>query len=600
MQREMFDSEPEPEEDSRFEPIPPIEFMRNSIERRRRVVPAWSNRPKPVVDYDSWGVIQQRAIDETMRLRAGGDKSVVGCGVTGFGKTRVAEGLLGLLGKEESTRAAFYTHRKMLLFQTHKRFEAAGIEHGVVASDMPHLADSNARVQLVMVQTARARMRGKGVVPADFVIWDEHHANAKGGPREMFDAYHKAGAFQLGLTATPVNLGHVEKLVYFGRPSEMRKIGAIVPATVAVPAIVDCSGVRKLASGEYVAGEVAKRFMVQQVVGNIYDHWLELNRERRPTLGFAPDVESSRWLVDEAWKLGIAACAIDGTAVYFGEKRGPDRVLYSGEEARSVAQELSRDGTVSIVWNRMVFAMGVDWPWLEHVIFATKIGTVQFWIQACGRGLRAFPDSGKVGCLIQDHGGNAWEHPSPNSDIEWELGDTSAGIKEEREKGREEGKVKDPYWCQYCKLITSHEVFVRMGRRCAHCKKEAPRRRLVVPVIQLDKPLRLLPVDWNRPAVKPKQHPAQKAWNDLYYSSRNAKNGTSTFNQIRGRFNKEFGDKYQVTTARFGPLQGQTIIYEVATKQAFRLSNAPAPDSSYWNANIGFVKYSDLQTRSDQ
>ncbi len=607
-------------------PTPDMGRLKRMIERRRTKVPFWPQRQGRPIDYAKWGQIQEEAVAKVFALRESGVRAVCGCGPTGFGKTRTAKLILQRLAGEGST-SAFYTHRQMLLRQTHIEFVKDGIEHGVRWRGMPEELDIRKPCQLVMIPSERAAVdREKRTLhPAQFTIFDEHHANSAGFAKEAWQWHWSNGAFQLGLTATPVNQGFQEELVYFGRPSQMRAVGALVPAQMRCPEEIDLRHVGKIANGELSPKQMAKRVMIQRVVGQIYEHWQEYNPELRPTLGFGPSVEACLWLVDEGWQRGIACCSIDGEKVYFGEKRSSgERVVYRGEEARRVAMDLSRDGSVSIVWNRLVFSLGIDWPWLEHIIFATKINSLAFWIQAAGRGLRAYAPSGKSQCLIQDHCGHFRDQPSPNEDLEWELGDTVKTAKERQHSARvkcpachrsqlkalweangkkcqycngdasqaeETGAVKK---CPFCDRPMKQELWEKNGKKCVYpdCGKEFVHSEWKV--IQTNGRLKKF-TDADFSNAKPGMAEAQQKWNGLYWPSVNSKSdSSSTFRQLKGMFHKRYGDRFLILEGKYKH-EGSMILWDKKTRETRRADMMPAPGSVFWDSVAKGVSRDQLQ-----
>ena len=576
-------------------PSPDVERLQRYIERRRTKIPYWPKREGKPIDFVKWGAIQDEAVAKVFALRDSGVRSVCGVAPTGFGKTRVAELIIKRL-HDEGSSWLFNTHRQMLLQQTHERFESAGIQHGVRASQMPEWYAPKLPGQLAMVQSELAaikKSKSRAYHKANMVLYDEHHANATGFPLEMWKHYWEDGAFQLGLTATPVNLGFSEEMLYFGRPSQMRGVGAIVPATFQVPDEIDVKDVKKLKTGEYSSTQLAKKVMCQQVVGSIYEHLLEYNQELRPTLGFAPDVSSARWLVDEGWERGIACCSIDGSHVYLGEKdRAGNQVVYRGPEARAMAMELSKRGSISVVWNRFVMMAGVDWPWLECLVFATAIGRITFWLQACGRGLRAYAPTGKSQCLVIDHGGNWHRFPSCNDDVEWTLGDTVKSATERKTKNEETGDKEEPVCCPKCKKPMKGELWKKNNGKCVYCGfafAESVRQ-----VWQTNGKLKTVKGS-SLAAKKVVLADAQKLWNDAYWASVKSNSGrNSTFTQLKGRFHKEHGDRYLILPGKWQH-EGKTIFYDKHTKEKRVAYMIPPAGSHFWISVAKSVNREELQ-----
>ncbi len=575
-------------------PDDPLPRLTEWIQKTRTRIPEWNYREPAVPDYAAWNAMQERAIQNVNAAWAAGHQAVVGCAVTGFGKTRVAEMFVSDWSKRR-VASIFYTHRQAIFEQTHKRFLSSGIEHGCRAAGYNDRKDLEAIAQLAMIPSERAAVKtfkSREHHDARKVIIDEAHANANGFAKELFLHHLTNEADMLLLTATPVNLGdHQAKLVYFGRPSEMRKIGAIVPAEVLAPDEVDLKDIRKVPGGEFDTGELAKRFMVHQVVGSVVGHLLESNPELRPTLLFAPDVESSLWFCDEIRKSGISACSIDGEDVYFGERdTDGQRIVYKSNKAmRLYAEMLHKAGIISVVCNRFVFVMGVDWPWIEHIIFATAVGAIQMWIQACGRGLRAFVESGKFRCIIQDHGGNWHRHPSCNSDIEWCLDDSAKEIEKKRKERLENGEEQEPLRCPRCKKPQSHEFWRRNQGKCCYCGFEFPKSERVV--LQTNGKLKRV----TGPIYQKKQRKSggdcQKTWDNYFWRLRNAhSNRPMNFRQLLAWFSREQSLNYAIRSN-----EGQMFIRDLKTGTEQRLARIPSPESPVWNKPVKTTDFWELQ-----
>jgi superfamily II DNA or RNA helicase len=126
--------------------------------------------------------------------------------------------------------------------------------------------------------------------------------------------------------------------------------------------------------------------------------------------------------VDEYAKRGIRAAHIDGDDVYCDGIRST-----SSQERRDDILAQLKTGEISVVCNRFVMREGLDIPQLFHLILATPIGSILSHTQIVGRVLRnhsSLPTrdfgNGKEQpyCIVQDHGGSWWRHPSPNADME--------------------------------------------------------------------------------------------------------------------------------------------------------------------------------------
>lgn len=562
-----------------------------SIRRRPK---NWQLRfPKPV-DFDAWTKKQQEGVSKVWSLWESGVKRICGVGVTGFGKTNVAIEL-ARQAHEKRLRWLFLTHRRLLFGQTHKRFMRDGVDHGCRAAGYEDYYQPDKPGQIAMIPSERASVKElekRDYHDAQIVIWDETHANKAGFAAELHNLYHERGACQLGLTATPAGIGHLyDEMLFFGRPSEMRAIGAVVPFQIYAPDEVDLKDVARVSSGEFSRAELGRRFTIQRVVGSVIDHFVEYNPEARPSLLFAPDVQSSIWFTDQFIAAGITAAHVDGNDCYLGEKdeNGQPVIYKSSPKMREFIEGLHHDGIVTIVCNRFVFLMGVDWPWTEHVVFATAFGTCEMWIQGAGRGGRQYVPSGKDKCIIQDHGGNWHRHPSPNSDIPWNLETTNESIAADQKAARESGKEHEPVLCPKCRRPQRNDVWIRLGNKCVYPDCGFMFEKSVRVVIQTDGKLKRV----SGPVAKKKKAPVsegQKLWNNLLFRSRNSKSTRPmNFRQAVAVFEKA-QDRFIIQDR--GP---ETTILDRQTNHTTKLGFAPPPGSELWNEKVRDVPIWKLQ-----
>jgi superfamily II DNA or RNA helicase len=324
-------------------------------------------------DFVAWDKIQQDAKD-LIRSSFREVDCLVAAAPTGFGKTRLGANLIkGAVA--HGTKWVWSTHRKTLTTQTLRSFQEQGLDFGVRASGLADLADITKPGQIAMLQSERAAVKAgkRQLHDAKLVIVDEAHANKTGYSEEVIRHHLDAGAKVLLLSATPVGLGHLgQKLINLAYLSDMRKIGALLPAESFSPPEFELKHVKKIASGDYSPLQQSRMVMRQQVVGDIYKHYLNLNSHQVPTIGFGPDVKSSMYLCDEFNRRGIKAAHIDGQDVYLGEHdlHGEPIIYKSSQKMRDYVFSEVEAGRIKIIWNRFVMREGVDIPCLGHAIFA--------------------------------------------------------------------------------------------------------------------------------------------------------------------------------------------------------------------------------------
>jgi superfamily II DNA or RNA helicase len=260
-----------------------------------------------------------------------------------------------------------------------------------------------------------------------------------------------------------------------------------------------------------------------------------LNETEKPTLLFAPGVKESLWFAEQLTKEGIPSAHIDGNDVWL-----KGSFYRSDQEARDELRRMAESGDVKIICNRFVLREGIDWPFIEHMIFATIFGALTSYLQSGGRGLRAH--HGKPFVTVQDHGGNWWRHGSLNSDREWSLDTTDYMVSEAREERLRKRKEPEPICCPKCFGLRLS------GPQCPFCKFiHHERSRMVV---QLDGSLKEMHGNIFRVRRIDGRQDIVKHWTKYYYRGRNA---DMTFNQVRGLYAYENNWKWPPDGLPFMP-----------------------------------------------
>jgi superfamily II DNA or RNA helicase len=364
--------------------------------------------------------------------------------------------------------------------------------------------------------------------------------------------HFEAGATIVGFTATPLGLGDLyDTLIVAGTPSELRACGALVWADHFGPDEPDLRHVKKLRIGEDLSENEQRAVMgaadslqIQQLFGRVVHSFEELNPERKPSILFAPGVPESIWFAREFARAGIKAAHIDGENIWV------DGELYrtSRDLRRQVLDDL-KCGRIAILCNRFVLREGVDAPWLAHGIFATVFGSLQSYLQAGGRLLRACPGLKTV--TIQDHGGNWHRHGDLNADRIWKLeytGSIVSRLREDRLRTKKCRQCGAPlglgFQCMKCGANNEREPI-----RCPECSRiingfkckcgcEIRPGYHSRPVVQVDGSLMELRGDIYLPRRISRQPDAVKRWKRCYYR---AKNSDMTFAQAEALYAKENG-----------------------------------------------------------
>jgi len=466
---------------------------------------------------------QVRAISQVQNALADGHRRICLAAPTGSGKSRVACELIRDW-LHVGYRVSLYTNRKMLIEQLIKTLRAFGLEHGVRAANYEDNRDLPLQISSVQTESSRVlKKKTWQLHESDRVLVDEAHLNSGAIAKTLLDMHIAQGASIVGLTATPLDIGHCyDVLLTPTTNAELRACGALVPALHFGPDEPDCRRIKK-ETVELTEKEIRKVMQVQRIFGRVLEWFNKLNPEQKPTILFAPGVPESLWFAEEFSKRGIEAAHIDGTSCYYKGK-----IYESDQDVRDEIMRASRTGEVKIICNRYVLREGIDAPWLAHGIFATIFGSLQSYLQSGGRLLRSHPSLTNV--TIQDHGGNWWRHGSLNADRHWNLDDTEqivAGLRKERMAAKRD---REPMTCPQCRMVL-------LTTRCA-CGFEITRKSR--PVIMDDGTLKEHGGDIFRPRFTRREPNTAEKWEKMYFRSRQYKKGR-TFNQMRGLFYYENG-----------------------------------------------------------
>jgi superfamily II DNA or RNA helicase len=254
-------------------------------------------------------------------------------------------------------------------------------------------------------------------------------------------------------------------------------------------------------------------------------HFLALNPGRRPTILFAPGVRESHWLAEQFYAIGISAAHMAAGELWINGKW-----LEDTSENRERVLAASKSGEVVVLCNRFILREGIDCPWLSHGILATIFGSVQSYLQSCGRLLRACP--GKDRCTIQDHGGNWWRHGSPNEDREWKLGYGAGAVYGLRADAIREKLKQEPWCCPKC-------LWIMTDKRCTACGWELGHRRSR-PVVTVDGTMTELTGEIFRPHRIHQAPNGRKLWERMYWRSRTEK-GSRSFRPAFALYARENG-----------------------------------------------------------
>jgi superfamily II DNA or RNA helicase len=404
---------------------------------------------------------QVRGINETLGAIERGMRRICVCSPTGGGKTLLMQDLARHF-LDKGQKAQLYTVRKMLLEQTSGVFMEAGLHHGVRAAGYKDEREYPFQISSIQTENSRViRSRRWRPHEAGLVLVDEAHQQTGAVARKLLDMHWQAGAAIVGFTATPLDLkGMYEELIVAGTTSELRACGALVPCHHFGPDEPDLRKFKRLQTGKDLSENDNRTAMMRPgIFGRVLASFEKLNTQHKPTILFASGVPESIFFAEQFLAKGISAAHIDGENVWV------NGTLYeSSRTAREDVLAASKEGHIIVLCNRFVLREGINAPWLAHGIFATVFGSLQSYLEAGGRLLRAYPGLAHV--TLQDHGGNWWRHGSLNADREWHLEDTSTTVVARREDRLRTKKEREPFRCPECAKIIER-------LRCDACGWEA-------------------------------------------------------------------------------------------------------------------------------
>lgn len=408
------------------------------------VTPILSAEGVQLRDYQLSGVESARAL-----IREG-KRSVLINAPTGAGKTALASHMVAE-SVRKGRRCTFVIDRLSLLDQTSAVFDGYGIDHGIIQGDHWRWAPSK-QVQIASVQTLSRREW-----PAsDLVIVDEAHV-----VHEVVRKYIKERrSLVLGLTATPFTkgLGKVyDGVVNVCTTDWLIEQGWLVPFTIFCGEEPDMSGVTVKSSGEWDEKESSKRAL--QVVGDVVQEYLDKAAGRK---FICSAVDTTH--VEELARQFIAAGIPVATYTY------RDHV----DDRRETVDEFRKpDSAIRGLITVTAASRGFDVPDVSCVISARPLRkSLAEFIQLLGRGFRTSLATGKVDCIVLDHGGNSsrfW-HPMMQFFAQgWdELDD---GTK--KPKAAPPERDREPKKCPQCGHLH------RPARVCPVCGHEYPRELTV-------------------------------------------------------------------------------------------------------------------------
>lgn len=399
---------------------------------------------------------QLRAIESLRAALTQGMKRVCLYSPTGSGKTEIGMAMIRLaLGKGK--RVVFLVNRIELCVQASKRFNNAGIEHGIIQGD--NTKDVHAPVVVCSIHTVAKR----GMPDADLILIDEAHGVP--GSKAFRDLLFKLNNLPvIGLTATPFSPGMgkahkelggalFEGMVPAATIRELIDQKYLVDVEVYAPSEPDLSGV-KIVAGDYNEKQLGDAVDKPNLIGDIVSHWQRL-ANGTSTVVFATNQVHSRHIVEQFKAIGVAAEHID---------------CYTPDDERQAILARVRTGQTTVISNVGILAEGWDHPACSTMVLARPTRSLCRYIQMAGRILRPFP--GKERGLILDHSGTVARLGFPTDDLPLALDDGRPNSSKSKKEERAEPLPKPCPKCSYVKPARVHA--------CPSCGFEPERQNDVI------------------------------------------------------------------------------------------------------------------------
>ena len=324
---------------------------------------------------------------------------------TGGGKTIVFSTIIRKFLRFAPSAALVLAHREELVTQAADKLAAITSDApiGIVKAGIQ--PNYEAPIQVASVQSLIHRLHR--IPHPRLVVIDEAHHSTAPTYRRILSNF--PGAFQLGVTATPIRRNgegfndlfdtlvcgpSVQELIDTGHLSDFKLYADAKPMST--------KGV-KTRQGDYSTGDLAAANDVVQLSGNLIDAY----RDRCPgkrCIVFAVNVEHSRIIAERYNAAGIRATHLDGD---------------TPNEVRRQALAQFAAGQIKVLTNCLLFTEGFDLPALDAVQIARPTKSLSLWLQMIGRALR--PADGKDFAILLDHTRNWAIHGLPTRKHQWSL-----------------------------------------------------------------------------------------------------------------------------------------------------------------------------------
>ncbi len=384
---------------------------------------------------------------------AKGNKAVCFVMATGLGKTTTASELCRRhLAKVPHGKILWMVHREELVTQAYDELTLFGLSCGVIMASPTRTVNPYRRVQVASIQTMIARKIFLDDIT--LVIHDEAHHGPSASWATLPNTYKARGAIIIGPTATPIR-------------GDLVGLGDIYDALVQ-----PISTRRAIERGFLVPYDfVRPPFPLKndEIAQSPVDAYQE-NCPGEKAIVFAAHIVAATKFVEEFNAAGISAVLVTGKT--------------PSEERREKLAKY-KSGFFRVLVNVGIATEGFNDPPTSCVILARSVGSIGFYLQTIGRGLR--PCNGKKRLMIIDLHGSSWIHEEPDKEHDWQL---------EGEAIKKPGQVNPERFCAGCGVLLDGDATI-----CDLCQEARP--ELVPPTV--------LGIKLVKYAAKLKEDPTKRA-----------------------------------------------------------------------------------------
>ncbi len=397
-------------------------------------------------------------------------RRVVYVAPTGTGKTVIAAEITRR-SVERFRHVLFLAPRRELITQCSEKLERFGVEHGVILAGEDRKRSLFTQVQVASFDTLYARaVRRERILlpPADLLIVDEAHLSVARTRKHIIEQY--PNAYVIGITATPTRrdgrgLDEIYETIVDTWPlSRFIEEGYLAPFRFFAPSQPDLEAVSiNRATKDYHEGELASAMDKPMLIGDIVDQWERLAAGRK-SIVFCCSI----------------AHAVHVAEAFRGQSIAAEHVsAFTSTEQRQAIIARLHSGETRVVTNCFLLSYGFDCPSVECIVLARPTKSVAMYLQMRGRGQRPSPQTGKVDCLVIDHGGVIAEHGTLMDEIPWTLA-AEGTIRERIDAQRKKREEPKDITCIKCGTV------FRQHRRCPNCGHECVPKGEAMPIWEAD------------------------------------------------------------------------------------------------------------------